>query len=210
AACGWCGVNDSSICSDEQLDCRMWASEGECNSNAKYMATSCRKSCGLCGAGGVAVVEASVECTDRHKDCEGWARQGGCTTNSGFMRNECAASCGACYNGCVDRKSNCGETTRPTSSRFFLSFAFDRATTPANMQSIDLPPDICCTNTMRTCVAVSWRDDHQCVRNRRFMAKHCRASCGLCGTEEQQSQQLCTDEDIKCEQWAKGDECRNK
>lgn len=38
-------------CRDLQSDCAGWAQRGECSKNPKYMLSSCRKSCGVCGSG---------------------------------------------------------------------------------------------------------------------------------------------------------------
>ena len=39
-------------CSDLEADCPGWAQRGECSKNPKYMLSSCRRSCGVCGGGG--------------------------------------------------------------------------------------------------------------------------------------------------------------
>lgn len=44
--------SDGAACRDLQADCAGWAQRGECAKNPKYMLSSCKKSCGICGGGG--------------------------------------------------------------------------------------------------------------------------------------------------------------
>jgi len=73
---------------NDHRQCEMWAEQGECESNSKYMMTSCKKSCGYCD------VEGCVD-EDWHK-CPLWARDGECRSNSRYMRDHCPKSCGVC------------------------------------------------------------------------------------------------------------------
>lgn len=83
------------ICRDENSDCPTWSRQGECQRNADYMATSCRKSCKLCGAD--AEVKEEPACRDQNKkECPYWATMGECDANPTFMNDHCPRSCGLC------------------------------------------------------------------------------------------------------------------
>eukprot|EP01023_Acetabularia_acetabulum_P019666 TRINITY_DN2004_c0_g1_i16.p1 TRINITY_DN2004_c0_g1~~TRINITY_DN2004_c0_g1_i16.p1 ORF type:complete len:176 (+),score=36.33 TRINITY_DN2004_c0_g1_i16:49-528(+) len=41
-------LQDPGLCSDSNQNCVEWADRGECSHNQQYMASNCRKSCGIC------------------------------------------------------------------------------------------------------------------------------------------------------------------
>uniref|UniRef100_A0AC34QS95 ShKT domain-containing protein n=1 Tax=Panagrolaimus sp. JU765 TaxID=591449 RepID=A0AC34QS95_9BILA len=46
-----CGGDDSASCVDSDSKCSLWASQGECQSNAVWMMSNCRRSCQSCQGG---------------------------------------------------------------------------------------------------------------------------------------------------------------
>jgi hypothetical protein len=54
AAVGAESSGASSACEDSDWKCAAWALSGECEADAEFMASKCRRSCGLCGGGGSA------------------------------------------------------------------------------------------------------------------------------------------------------------
>ena len=44
-----CDMYFITVCSDNNDKCELWAVEGECGTNPKFMLRNCRKACGGCG-----------------------------------------------------------------------------------------------------------------------------------------------------------------
>ena len=192
------GASDS--CADDFKDCALWAMTGECASNAKYMDTHCRESCGKCGGS---------SCTDGHGNCERWAKDGQCTANADYMTRECRRSCGLCggqlkaaavaagTEECMDMHKKPGECERWASK--------GQCTANAAWMEVHCRSSchLCCKDLVDGCAG--WQQDGQCERNRRFMAKHCLLACGWCAYPDAETagKDLCVDEDIKCEDCAR-------
>ena len=75
-------------CVDTSTRCAEWKGMGECDSNPKYMLSTCRKSCGKC--------EPSPACVDLSAKCTEWTGSGECDRNPEFMLKTCRKSCGKC------------------------------------------------------------------------------------------------------------------
>ena len=61
---------------------------GECDSNPKFMLSTCRKSCDKC--------EPAPACVDTSNRCAEWTGSGECDRNPDFMLKTCRKSCGKC------------------------------------------------------------------------------------------------------------------
>ncbi|CAG5114964.1 unnamed protein product [Candidula unifasciata] len=79
---------DEGDCDDEVGSCALWASNGQCETNPKYMKVHCLKSCKMCVS--------EEECEDLHSNCSVWAKSGQCQSNPSYMNHNCKKSCGKC------------------------------------------------------------------------------------------------------------------
>jgi len=175
----------SPSCKDKSKSCIGWATEDHCARNRRYMASRCRRSCGWCDAADDESA-GKDDCTDEDLKCETWASEGECTRNREYMNAECAKSCKTC-------KEATTAAAQPTVA----------AVQEADAACKDTIPQSC----------GDWAEDNHCVRNRRFMARACRRTCGWCSAADDETAGAsgCTDEDLKCETWAAAGECtKNK
>jgi hypothetical protein len=72
-------------CRDDDSQCELWASSGECERNPVFMNTSCKRSCGQCRGdlqdlGAAAAKRRS--CTDHSSFCGQWAAVGECDSSA--------------------------------------------------------------------------------------------------------------------------------
>ncbi|CAJ0580142.1 unnamed protein product, partial [Mesorhabditis spiculigera] len=79
-------------CFNEFACCPLWAMQGQCRSNQKFMSCQCKVSCGICYSQDYPY----GSCTDYHKDCAAWARNGECQKNP-WMEENCRSSCNTCF-----------------------------------------------------------------------------------------------------------------
>ncbi|KAL9961856.1 hypothetical protein ACROYT_G030887 [Oculina patagonica] len=83
---GFSGENCEIGCGDCEVQCPLWAQNGECEKNPGWMRVNCQKSCMVC----------SSACEDFHSSCPAWATLGKCTTNPLWMKPNCKLSCKQC------------------------------------------------------------------------------------------------------------------
>ena len=82
--------NSSLSCTDQNIKCPYWASEGECNADPDYVLIYYKLSCGMCR---------SLSCNEQYIDCSYWASEGCCKTRSvysDYMLISCKVSCVTC------------------------------------------------------------------------------------------------------------------
>ena len=106
-------VERSAACEDTNEECALWAGEGECDANPRYMNADCPASCNQCGALrslvgrilGTASSRAKLvpstgmdrSCSDLpDEDCAAHAKAGACDTNKTAMLMRCPRACGVC------------------------------------------------------------------------------------------------------------------
>lgn len=149
-------------CVDRSTDCAYWASIGECETNPGYMLTSCKSSCGGCGAAARAAPKVAVAaavasaCKDDHAMCSTWASIGECDDNPLFMKVRCRVSCRLCQtDACRDSRTDCAERAKGGG-------CFTR----------DGMRDECAW----TCVSCSTVDEPKCARDRAAPAAAARGS----------------------------------
>lgn len=105
---------DDGTC-DQHERCRVWAEEGECLLNKRYMDRYCAASCADQPS-----ILAVGECGDQHPRCGLWASTGECSENRVVMRKYCRRACGLCRavdddddeeeeDDCSDLHENCGQ-----------------------------------------------------------------------------------------------------
>uniref|UniRef100_A0AC35FKF3 ShKT domain-containing protein n=1 Tax=Panagrolaimus sp. PS1159 TaxID=55785 RepID=A0AC35FKF3_9BILA len=82
--------------------CQLWGVQGQCSSNATWMACNCRVACGYC----IPQEYDYGTCENYHRDCVAWARLGECQKNPWMLEN-CKASCRTCF-GNAELRSRCG------------------------------------------------------------------------------------------------------
>ena len=83
------------ICVDNDDNCQLWATKGECEANPGFMKASCSASCYACQ---------SASCRDADPSCEAWAFAGECEANEHYMLPNCAFSCRTCF---VNQTAQC-------------------------------------------------------------------------------------------------------
>lgn len=73
----------ASASKDADPHCPLWASKGECEKNAAFMASNCATAC----------ARRREERRDKDPQCAAWAAAGDCDTREAFMRRTCATAC---------------------------------------------------------------------------------------------------------------------
>ncbi|CAH1794375.1 unnamed protein product [Owenia fusiformis] len=113
---GGTGGTGGNTCVDNNIHCAYWQRNGECTKSANYMRKFCKKSCGVCSAGGN---NGGQPCTDSNQHCAYWQRTGECNKNPQYMRVNCKKSCGVCgeannpmEQACTDNNSMCSTWSR--------------------------------------------------------------------------------------------------
>ncbi|XP_067679222.1 cysteine-rich secretory protein 2-like isoform X2 [Haliotis asinina] len=108
-------------CVDSDRRCPSWAKRGHCTRSARYMKSTCKKSCNVCGGGtskgGKKEEKTNTKkpesggCQDKVRSCKRWARQNHCVRNPRYMKLKCPKSCNTCYGGgnstCRDENTSC-------------------------------------------------------------------------------------------------------
>lgn len=108
------------LCSKEGCDtherCAVWATEGECIREKKYMMEHCPGSCAGVEEELKEAVTKATTCEDHHAHCPEWADLGECDANAEMLRY-CAKSCNVCVadaepeteeeDPCQDLHANC-------------------------------------------------------------------------------------------------------
>uniref|UniRef100_A0A2C9LK61 Metalloendopeptidase n=1 Tax=Biomphalaria glabrata TaxID=6526 RepID=A0A2C9LK61_BIOGL len=186
--------------------CYIWANQGECERNPKYMKAYCKKACGECGTGPRSQGKKSRlwswtwfplmtkmlpkqlrnigPCKDFYspQKCKTWKERGDCSTNTRWMINNCQATCGLCG---------------------------DVATRPQfNCSNIHIDTQKC----------EEWAKMGECVVNAQWMFDNCKKSCGMCldkevtggGTDNSVDEDKleCVDTHENCKSWADNGECQ--
>ncbi|XP_060070634.1 zinc metalloproteinase nas-14-like [Ylistrum balloti] len=77
--------------------CNVWATQGECQNNADFMNSRCRKACRVCGPT-APIGGDGAECIDLFDigACTKWKANGDCIVNEEWMRQYCNSTCGLC------------------------------------------------------------------------------------------------------------------
>jgi hypothetical protein len=187
-------------CMDAETSCPSWAKQGQCHANPKFMHTTCKRSCNLCGI-----------CKDNKASCATWAKTGSCKTNAAFMDLYCRKSCSRCDAitspavtptsasvkpklKCVDENEACevwtknGECT--TNPKYMHKFCARSC-------------KACCVDKTKKCAA--WGKQGQCDSNPNRMYSHCPKTCGVC--KDAADLYTCNDASPDCIEWAKHGEC---
>jgi prolyl 4-hydroxylase len=108
-------------CGDAQIECKEWASKGECEANPGFMQNQCARSCGLCNGVRTKARPSPRDCRDEAGfECTTKAAAGECDSNKGEMIYRCPQSCGVCHMwglvrdalGCDDLNDNCATWAR--------------------------------------------------------------------------------------------------
>ncbi|XP_046566967.1 cysteine-rich secretory protein 2-like isoform X2 [Haliotis rubra] len=108
-------------CVDSDRRCPSWAKSGHCTRSARYMKSTCKKSCNICGGGATKGGKKEEkpktknpktdECRDKVRSCKRWAGQNHCVRNPAYMKIKCPKSCNTCYGGgnsaCRDKNASC-------------------------------------------------------------------------------------------------------
>lgn len=154
----------------DEWACNVWATQGECKVNPKFMLESCRKACKKCGNDDETNRDDHVttwawqwlgifanlfpkswtvaECTDKFdtEKCQKWESLGDCVTSEEWMKENCRKTCNMCDN----KKSTNDSTT--------------------NCRNIYSNSEKCDT----------WAKQGECGINPYWMTENCRKSCRLC------------------------------
>ena len=83
-------------CDDSSPACAQWAASFQCEENADYMLSECRRSCGVCGAARSPPTSRWANCADTSSFCGEWAAVGECDSNPNYMRANCRVTCALC------------------------------------------------------------------------------------------------------------------
>ncbi|XP_067679225.1 serotriflin-like isoform X5 [Haliotis asinina] len=83
-------------CVDSDRRCPSWAKRGHCTRSARYMKSTCKKSCNVCGGGTSKGGGGNSTCRDENTSCAAWAARGECQANPRYMHRKCKKSCNTC------------------------------------------------------------------------------------------------------------------
>ncbi|KAH9503506.1 Blastula protease 10 [Bulinus truncatus] len=200
--------------------CYIWANQGECERNPKYMKEYCKKACGVCQSGG----RGQGQCKDffAGQKCKMWKERGDCLTNSGWMTTNCRSTCGLCgdvatrpqFNCTNSHKDNeqCDEWARLGECSVNTQWMFDNCKKSCGLCLETEVPDggtdvgvdedrLECDDTHESCR--EWANSGECRANPSWMINNCRQSCQKCDDD------TCKNlyEDVQCEIWAQKKEC---
>ena len=153
-------------CVDQDENCPVWSSMGECEKNKAFMVVSCAKSCNACESA-AALYREPAGCEDTSEQCSVWKKGGECEKNPTYMAKYCCASCDPA-------KAQAEAATRTT------------ATTPKKKKVVQpekqtemFVPEEDCVNKHEHCD--HWLSNDECIENPHYMAIHCPKICDFCG-----------------------------
>ncbi|XP_056004354.1 zinc metalloproteinase nas-38-like [Ostrea edulis] len=94
---------------DKDWSCNVWAKQGECQRNARYMKPNCARACGICGDALGADKVIGDQCVNAFPDdkCKGWKELGDCVSNQLWMNQNCKRTCGVCDKDSDPPESGC-------------------------------------------------------------------------------------------------------
>jgi hypothetical protein len=147
--------DDDCVDTDPEL-CKVYASDGVCDTNPKWMYCNCPQSCKICSDKTLREQlhcdddeededEEEDFCEDMNENCLTWAENDECTKNPKYMSKNCCKSC--------------GEQEQQLQERVMYA----------------------CVDLNNKCKR--WADDKSkdpCTNNSDFMMKNCPVSCHLC------------------------------
>ncbi|XP_061171818.1 zinc metalloproteinase nas-15-like [Saccostrea echinata] len=83
---------------DKDWSCNVWAKQGECERNPRYMKPNCARACGICSDALAADRVVGDQCVDAYPEgtCKGWKAIGDCVSNEKWMAQNCKKTCGVC------------------------------------------------------------------------------------------------------------------
>ncbi|KAL4220458.1 hypothetical protein ACF0H5_020859 [Mactra antiquata] len=209
----------------DDWQCNVWANQGECERNPKYMLDGCRKACHKCGK------EETKDdtCKDMFstKKCEVWKEKGECIVNKVWMEKNCKATCKACTSSghnpdvdCTNDYEDDAECDKwategecqmnpnwmPKNCRKACHMC-GKDLTPVTTQEPTTVPGLC-RDEHNEVECKGWADSGECDINPDWMIPNCRKSCNKCsggGGRERECKN--TWDDAQCEGWAKDMEC---
>lgn len=178
ASCNICGLG----CDDKHLNCRMWALEGQCSLNHKFMYEECSLSCGIC----------QTACKDKIdvQTCEEWKKTGRCEKDE-FTIRVCSQTCNICTLTCKDKNIDCANWAH--SGECHNNYAYMLNTCPQSCKICDAA----CTDFNHTQCDL-WKDE--CLHNPGSVIAQCPETCGIC-------EHICTDKHEDCHNWASTAQC---
>lgn len=204
--------------------CYIWANQGECDSNPRFMRHNCAKACGLCGDS-----ETKDTCNNTYveKKCEMWKSRGDCITNRAWMKKHCPVTCNLCTDGgsrpeesCVNRKKDVakcddwarkgecvinllGMFTHCQKSCGYCNETEDSLLAAVTNEDVNVVQhdSMECVNTHNMCE--SWASSGECEHNPDYMIRNCRKACKKC--DDGTCKNLF--DDSNCDTWARSGEC---
>ncbi|KAK7478304.1 hypothetical protein BaRGS_00030456, partial [Batillaria attramentaria] len=170
--------------------CSVWANQGECDRNPKYMKRSCMRACGLCEK---EKKQQDSACKDVYsfEKCTKWRQQGDCVTNADWMSNNCKMTCNFCGNPALRPETNC--RNRHADDDECDRWALD-GECMLNHGCHDIHNAKDCRH---------WAAHGECTNNPDWMIANCRESCAKC--EDGTCKNLF--DDVQCKIWAEEMEC---
>ncbi|KAK3603705.1 hypothetical protein CHS0354_023311 [Potamilus streckersoni] len=199
----------------ESWQCYVWAFQGECEKNPRFMHEGCKKACGMCGTkestknnnhittwswqwicifSGLCPKEWTIGiCQDVYPQdkCQRWEENGDCITNDKWMKEYCRATCKACDNSTTDTE--------------------DETTNCNNVHKNETECD-------------KWAKKGECQINTKWMLSNCKKSCHACAQKDKIEKEkeedtddngkedtggVCLDKHntVECNRWAQTGEC---
>lgn len=208
----------------EDWQCNVWANQGECNKNPRFMLEGCKKACRLCGNED----KDDDSCKDNYEaaKCQIWKANGECIVNKDWMHKHCRATCKACRDSGPDPDVECNNVHKNISecdkwaaegecqinpgwmpanckkSCHMCNEAEKPVTTPE-----PTPEPGQCSDIHNTIECQGWAETGECDLNPNWMIPNCRKSCRKCNGDGGKQECKNTWDDKQCEGWARDQEC---
>ncbi|XP_060580699.1 balbiani ring protein 3-like isoform X2 [Ruditapes philippinarum] len=209
----------------DDWQCSLWANQGECDRNPRFMLDGCKKACHLCGEN----EDQDDSCKDSYdtSKCKVWKLNGECIVNKKWMEKHCRATCKACKDSGPDPDvacknqhtddSQCEKWARegecqinsawmPENCRKSCHMCGDSGKIATTTTPEPTPKPGKCEDIHNSVECKGWADSGECDLNPDWMIPNCRRSCGKCG-DSGEAECKNTWNDRQCEGWSRDAEC---
>ncbi|KAH9259126.1 hypothetical protein BASA81_002746 [Batrachochytrium salamandrivorans] len=204
-------------CVDNNDQCSVWASSGECEENPKYMLSNCRKSCGICPVPEVTVTAVATEKEeDDDDDNEEVAYDDGELAEEDQGEDEeddeddyTNAPRVIPADTCVDESKECDAWAKRGECDVNPGYMLDKCKKSCQVCNSDVTSTSCLDHHTN---CEFWAKSGECKTNPGYMLQNCQKSCQRCrttSTTKEEKTMACKDRHnpVTCRQRQQAGEC---